>query len=109
MRFTVLSLIIGTAIAGTSSQHGHGLNASTTDYKNLTVAIVRAPPANWPLPVMNKNWTGVEFNLNATIDKAVNLIGQAADAGANLVVFPELWFPGHVWPFGHEIKMILNT
>lgn len=109
MRFTLLSLFTGTAIAGASSQNGHGLNANPADYSNLTVAIVRAPPANWPLPVMNKKWTGVEFNLNATVDKAVNLIEEAAGAGASLVVFPELWFPGYVWPFVHESKMILTT
>ncbi|KAA8566045.1 hypothetical protein MFRU_022g00080 [Monilinia fructicola] len=65
------------------------------DYNNLTVAIVRAPPANWPTPVMNKDWTGHKFDLNATVAKAVKLIKQASTNQANLVVFPELWFPGY--------------
>jgi len=44
----------------------------------------------------NNSWTGVEFYLNATVSKGVNLIKQAADNGANIVIFPELWFPGYV-------------
>ncbi|KAH7083033.1 aliphatic nitrilase-like protein [Paraphoma chrysanthemicola] len=67
----------------------------TPDYNNLTVAIVRDEPANWPVPVMNKDWTGKVFDLNATVAKGVNLIEEAANNGANLVVFPELWFPGY--------------
>lgn len=66
----------------------------TPDYNNLTAAIVRAEPVNWPMPVMNKTWEGVKFDLNGTVDLGVSLIKQAADEGANLVVFPELWFPG---------------
>jgi hypothetical protein len=68
----------------------------TPDYNNLTVAIVRAEPANFPMPVMTKNWTGIRFDLNATVTKGVNLIKEAASNGANLVVFPELWFPGYL-------------
>ncbi|OMP88072.1 Nitrilase, arylacetone-specific [Diplodia seriata] len=80
---------------------------ATSPFSNLTVAIVRAPPANWPSPFWNKNWTGVEFDLNATISKATNLISEAADAGANLVVFPELWFPGY--PKGIDDAWIAST
>ena len=69
------------------------------DYSNLTVAIVRAEPVNFPMPILNKNWTGVEFDLNATVAKGLKLIGEAADNGANLVVFPELWFPGYLTAF----------
>lgn len=64
------------------------------DYNNLTIAIIRDEPVNWPTPLMNKNWTGKVFDLNATVSKGVSLIEQAASNGANLVVFPELWFPG---------------
>lgn len=66
----------------------------TPDYNNLTVALVRTEPVNWPLPVMNKTWTGVKFDLNGTVAKGVSLVKEAAANGANLVVFPELWFPG---------------
>jgi predicted amidohydrolase len=51
------------------------------------------------MPILNKNWTGVEFDLNATVAKGLKLIGEAADNGANLVVFPELWFPGYLTTF----------
>ncbi|KAJ5345833.1 hypothetical protein N7452_003837 [Penicillium brevicompactum] len=88
----LLSLAAPTAGSVVSQHAGKSHSA---DYNNLTVAIVRAPPANWPLPVMNKNWTGVEFDLNKTVTKAVGLIHEAAENGANLVVFPELWFPGY--------------
>ncbi|KAJ5900154.1 hypothetical protein N7495_004898 [Penicillium taxi] len=44
---------------------------------------------------MNKNWTDVEFDLDGSVSKAVQLVHQAAENGANLVVFPELWFPGY--------------
>ena len=36
-----------------------------------------------------------------TIDKAVRLIKEAADGGADLVAFPETWIPGYpAWIFG---------
>ncbi|GKZ28957.1 hypothetical protein AbraIFM66950_002204 [Aspergillus brasiliensis] len=44
---------------------------------------------------MNKNWTDVAFDLNGSVEKGVGLIKQAAENGANLIVFPELWFPGY--------------
>lgn len=93
MRLTLVSMLLGTALG---IHHGQPTATSSTKYNNLTVAIVRAPPANWPLPVMNKNWTDVKFDLNQTVVKATHLIEDAANAGANLIVFPELWFPGYV-------------
>jgi hypothetical protein len=89
-----LTTIIG--LAGTCMVTAFSGNHTTTDFNNLTVALVRAPPANWPLALMNKNWTGVKFDLNNTVDKGVDLIKVAAQNGANLIVFPELWFPGYV-------------
>ncbi|KAL1625086.1 hypothetical protein SLS56_007513 [Neofusicoccum ribis] len=80
-------------LAGLSALHAHATN--TTTPSNLTVALVRAPPANWPSPILNKNWTHHPFDLNATVAKATTLITPAAAAGAHLVVFPELWFPGY--------------
>jgi nitrilase len=84
--------LLGVVTAAPHHQLRH--EVKTVDYNNLTVAIVRDEPANWPQPLMNKNWTGVQFDLNATVHKGVQLIEQAANNGANLVVFPELWFPG---------------
>ena len=78
---------------------GAVLVSRAPDYSNLTVAIVRAEPINFPMPILNKNWTGVEFDLNATVAKGLKLIGEAANNGANLVVFPELWFPGYSTAF----------
>ena len=69
--------------------------ASVPDYNNLTVALLRAPPANWQLPLMNMNWTNIQFSLNDTVDKGIDLIEEAPGNGANLVIFPELWFPGY--------------
>jgi nitrilase len=37
----------------------------------------------------------VFLDLNASIDKAVDLIQQAARTGAKLVAFPETWLPGY--------------
>ncbi|KAE9967685.1 hypothetical protein BLS_006236 [Venturia inaequalis] len=81
-------------------------NISTVDYNNLTVALVRAAPVNWPAPILNKNWTGVSLNLTATVSYAVDLIDTAAAKGANLVVFPETWFPGY--PKGNDDAWIAS-
>ncbi len=40
----------------------------------------------------------VFLNLDQSLEKAKNLMGQAAQNGADLVVFPETWLPGYpVW------------
>jgi nitrilase len=55
--------------------------------RNYTVAAVQAAP--------------VFLDLDATIEKAVRLIGEAAAGGARLVAFPETWVPGYpAWIFG---------
>lgn len=61
---------------------------------NFTVALVRAPPANYPYPQPSLDWKGLRHDLNATIELGVQYIEQAASQGADLVAFPELWFPG---------------
>jgi len=66
----------------------------TTDYSNLTIALVRAPPPNWPLPLLNYDYTGIVFNISQAVDAGLDLINKAAANDANLVLFPELWFPG---------------
>ena len=68
----------------------------TTDYSNLTVALVRAAPIGFPSPILIRNYTGIGFDLNGTVEYGTRLIEQAATNGANLVVFPELWLPGYV-------------
>lgn len=76
---------------------GHGalaaLNA-TVENTNLTVALVRTAPPNWPLPVLNRNWTGIELNISETVDAGFGHVATAAAQGADRISFPELWFPG---------------
>jgi hypothetical protein len=68
---------------------------SEWDLNNVTLAAVRAPPVNWPLPILNKNWDGVQFDINGTVDLGVRYVRRAAQDGARLVAFPEVWFPGY--------------
>jgi nitrilase len=49
----------------------------------VRVAVVQAAP--------------VYLNLEASVDRAIDLIGEAAEQGARLVAFPELWLPGYPW------------
>jgi nitrilase len=47
----------------------------------MKVAVVQEPP--------------VYLNLDASMERAINLVSQAATDGAKLMVFPEAWFPGY--------------
>ena len=62
----------------------------------LKVALVRCPPPNWPLPLQNRDWTGIRIDISQTIEVSLRLMREAKDAGATLITFPELWFPGSV-------------
>lgn len=49
------------------------------------VAVVQAAP--------------VWLDLDAGIDKTIELINEAAGNGARLISFPETWLPGYPWHF----------
>ncbi|PLB52510.1 aliphatic nitrilase [Aspergillus steynii IBT 23096] len=75
--------------------------------QNLTVAMVRAPPPQWPLPIYSWDWVNIQPNLTSSIDKGIEYIEEAKDNGANWIVFPELWFPG--FPKGALYNNWTNT
>ena len=52
--------------------------------KRAPVALVQHPP--------------VFLNLEASLEKALGLVREAAQGGARIIVFPETWLPGYpVW------------
>jgi nitrilase len=55
----------------------------TLMHPKYKVAVVQAAP--------------VWLDLDATVDKTVALIEQAAGQGARLIAFPEAWLPGYPW------------
>jgi hypothetical protein len=106
MRLQVATLL---AFICTSLQGVEATPLARRDAGNLTVALVRTAPVNWPELFWNKNWMGVKFDLPATVDKGVALIHQAAANGAGLVAFPELWFPGYVPLMKSKCETIVDT
>ncbi|KAL3434971.1 carbon-nitrogen hydrolase [Aspergillus tetrazonus] len=68
----------------------------------LNAVLVRAPPALWSEPILRRDYHGVDINTTTTL--GVNYIERAASEGANLVAFPELWFPGY--PRGNNATWI---
>lgn len=55
------------------------------DYPRFKAAAVQASPVVRNAP----QW----FDLESTLDKAINLIAEAGRKGARLIVFPECWLP----------------
>jgi len=51
--------------------------------QSYKVAVVQAAP--------------IFMNLEATIDKGIEMIKEAAKRGARLIAFPECWVPGYPW------------
>jgi len=58
-------------------------NKKDIQSRNYKVAVVQAAP--------------VFMDLNASIDKAIGLIDNAAGNGAKLITFSECWLPGYPW------------
>ncbi|CAG8165341.1 unnamed protein product [Penicillium salamii] len=77
------------------------------DNQNLTVALVRSAPPNWPLPLLSYNWTGIKINITESVDQGIHLIDDASNNGAGMIVFPELWFPG--FPKGNSVNNWTQT
>ena len=61
--------------------------------KHVKVAVVQAAP--------------VLFDREATVDKACGLIREAADQGAQLVLFPEAFIPAY--PRGLSFGMVVGS
>ncbi|PSL18168.1 carbon-nitrogen hydrolase [Shimia abyssi] len=57
---------------------------------SLRVAIERKRHEN-----CNRSGTAVYLDLSPSMERAIELDGKAAQEGANLLVFPEAWFPGY--------------
>ena len=53
------------------------------EHPKYKVAVVQAAPA----------W----LDLDASIDKSIALIREAAERGAKLIAFPEAFIPGYPW------------
>jgi nitrilase len=57
-----------------------------------------SPNATAPFKVAVIQHGPVFLNLEESLDKASSLVEQAANQGANVIVFPETWLPGYpVW------------
>ncbi|KAL4815292.1 carbon-nitrogen hydrolase [Aspergillus spinulosporus] len=94
MHKQLLSLIC--LLAGTTA------TPINTSLPVLHAALVRAPPALWSEPILSRDYHGVDINATTTL--GVKYIERAASEGANLVAFPELWFPGY--PRGNNATWI---
>lgn len=55
----------------------------TRQHPKLRVAAIQAAP--------------VFMDLDATLDKTISMIAEAAEHGAKLIAFPETWIPGYPW------------
>ncbi|CAI6340796.1 unnamed protein product [Periconia digitata] len=62
----------------------------------IRVAVTQAEPA----------W----FDLQGTVEKTIKLIGEAAEGGAKLIAFPEIWIPGYpLWIWSRSMDPELHT
>lgn len=87
-------LFFGGLIAYGIPTEAQALSLANTTSSNLAIAMVRAAPPNWPKPLLNYNWSGIELNISEAIDAGIGYIEAAAAQGADAITFSELWFPG---------------
>ncbi|ODM16132.1 hypothetical protein SI65_08566 [Aspergillus cristatus] len=85
-------VVAATASAGLAAAVSN--STATATLGNITVAMVRSAPPNWPSPLLNYDWTDSVLNISETVDAGISLIKKAAQDGAGIITFPELWFPG---------------
>lgn len=72
---------------------------SSSDHGNPHHHSHRSDPgcSKYALSLVRSCSCQVMFDLPATYDKALRLIDEAVAAGADLIVFPELYLPGYAW------------
>lgn len=74
----------------------NSLAQASNNTSNLTIALLRAPPPQWPLPIYEYDWGSIRPNLTSSVDAGIEYIKETKKNGANWILFPELWFPGYV-------------
>lgn len=84
-----------TRIALVSALYYSSAQASNAT-SNLTIALLRAPPPQWPLPIYEYDWGSIRPNLTSSVDAGIEYIKEAKKNGANWILFPKSWFPGYV-------------
>jgi hypothetical protein len=47
--------------------------SSHVDRTNLTLALVREPPPNWPLPITTYDYTGITLNVSEIVDAGIGV------------------------------------
>ena len=85
----LISIALVSALYNSSAQAS---NATS----NLTIAILRASPPQWPLPIYEYDKGLIRPHLTSSVDAGIEYIKEAKKNGVNWLLFPELWFPGYV-------------
>ncbi|KAF7536048.1 hypothetical protein G7Z17_g13105 [Cylindrodendrum hubeiense] len=78
-----------------ATESSHSIIYTNEKSEAIRVAVVQAEP--------------VYFDLQGAVGKAIRIIEDAANQGAQLVAFPEVWIPGYpywIWTRGCDIEMV---
>ncbi|KAF7891573.1 hypothetical protein EAF00_007875 [Botryotinia globosa] len=84
MKLTLLISLVGLTHGSVLLPRTTSSNISASDYNNLTFVLLQQTD-----PCYCSIRAGLVLNLNATVAK------ETTGNDANLIVFPELWFPGY--------------